>query len=445
MKTYISRIIRVALFLLGLAVIYCALDYLLVNDTNARSRVTIHDFYETEDIETLFIGTSHGIVSIDAVALTERTGQSTYNLSTNGQCPQTTYYLLKEALRTHKSIKRVICEFSLTKLTVEIPHQPSTFLITDYTTTLLPRAEMILNQFDSSVYVNGFSRLRRNITPTELPTAEDIQTIYERKQTEKYVNYLGDKYYLGRGLWDYTTDNGNKGEIAVNISSSTLNGYTIDRVNEKPLKYIRKIAELCKDHDVELTFCFLPCSEYHLMRLGIYEQVTGIVKDIARETGTPVLDFNLVKDEYVNYDISDYYNSDHLNTSKCGQITDFLVQYLADPDGDYFYDTLEEKYPFKDYVMFAGYTREIEEDEMNITVSAVSYVDIPVNVKLCSLKKDEEGEYVVKKEYEPEETDRYSASYVLPYDKYKTYYSVDLCDPNTGELLYHAHTRFNME
>ena len=373
------------------------------------------------------------------------TDSSWFNLCTSTQSPQVSYYLLKESIRTHKDIKRVFFEVSISRLAVDPPNQTGTFIVTDYMESDILRLETIMSSFGPEVYVNGFSRLRRTITPTKMPGLKKIIEIYNKKKTDKYKNYDTDSDYRGRGQWHYSGWIGNKGEIAVNIDSKTKDTFSKDNLKDEPIRYLYKIIELCKKNNIELVFCYFPYTEMCFMNSERYEDITGVINGIAEDADVPVLDFNLVKDEYMHYDISDYYNFDHLNSSKCGQITDFLLMYINDPDGDYFCKSIREKYPAKDYVMFAGYTRKVIDGEMRVDISAGSYVDIPVYVKLYSMREDSNGDYSVSKEYTPTETDAYHSAFSLPYDNYKTYYKIELYDPGSGKLLYTAYTYFGMD
>ena len=69
-KKYFARALLIAVFLLGAILIYRVFDYLLVVDTSAQTRVTLHDMYEEEIDEVFFVGTSHIIHTVNAAIIT---------------------------------------------------------------------------------------------------------------------------------------------------------------------------------------------------------------------------------------------------------------------------------------------------------------------------------------------------------------------------------------
>ena len=97
-KKYIGRVLG-ALFLVCLFFgIEKVMEYALVNDTNEWSRAMFHDFYTREEnIDTLFLGSSHVYCGINPEVITQKTGESAFNMATPAQPLNGSYYLLKEA------------------------------------------------------------------------------------------------------------------------------------------------------------------------------------------------------------------------------------------------------------------------------------------------------------------------------------------------------------
>ena len=221
---------------------------------------------------------------------------------------------------------------------------------------------------------------------------------------------------------------------------------------------------------MELTFYLPPYSDLYLYKFEQYEAVTDIFLQIAAQADIPVIDLNKVKDEYLDFTLADFYNPDHLNAYASDRIADFFVQYINNPDGDYFYDTLQEKHPVNDDILSVAYNRYfVTADEeytkrdqvkgdiesMRLQISALSWVARPVDVKLYQSEKNEvlldeaseetKIEWIDGEEIPGEKLDAYAAEYVVPFKDMKPYYKVVLLDPDTHAVLYETHTRFNMK
>ena len=97
-KKYIGRVLGALFFLCLFFGIEKVMEYALVNDTNEWSRAMFHDFYTREEnIDTLFLGSSHVYCGINPEVITQKTGESAFNMATPAQPLNGSYYLLKEA------------------------------------------------------------------------------------------------------------------------------------------------------------------------------------------------------------------------------------------------------------------------------------------------------------------------------------------------------------
>ena len=78
------------------------LSYLLVDDSQSYTRLTMHELYEEkEPIDTLFLGSSHCFRAYNPELFTQLTGKNSYNLGSSAQNYDTSYYLLREAAGDH--------------------------------------------------------------------------------------------------------------------------------------------------------------------------------------------------------------------------------------------------------------------------------------------------------------------------------------------------------
>ena len=91
---------RAAAFLLVLFIVFLAMDFLLV-PAQSFTRLSLHEFYEQEALDTVFLGASHPLHGIDPVVIDDALGTKSFNLSSNSQKAMDSYYLLEEVYRYH--------------------------------------------------------------------------------------------------------------------------------------------------------------------------------------------------------------------------------------------------------------------------------------------------------------------------------------------------------
>ena len=80
------------------------LRYILTDDVKSYTRVMMHELYEQNEIDTLFIGSSHCYRSINTEIADELLQSNTFNAGTSSQTLLDTWYLLQEAGKVRNSI-----------------------------------------------------------------------------------------------------------------------------------------------------------------------------------------------------------------------------------------------------------------------------------------------------------------------------------------------------
>ncbi len=74
------------------------LNFLLVDDLHAYSRVTLREYYAQADaVDTVFVGSSHSYRSFDPDTIDPILGSHSFNLGTSQQQPDGSYWLIREA------------------------------------------------------------------------------------------------------------------------------------------------------------------------------------------------------------------------------------------------------------------------------------------------------------------------------------------------------------
>ncbi len=310
-----------------------ACNYLVVDDTQNYTRLTMHDLYEnTENIDTVFIGASHCFRSYDPELFTELTGKTSFNLGSSAQHYDTTYYLLKEAAR-YNDIQTVYLDMTYKFLFLEREGQDlvQANIISDYMPLSWNKMEFITSTSEAKHYTNRLLPFRREWQ--KLGDLEYLKEVWEKKQTQDYKNYAPvsreKEYYAGRGFvyseeeldaeaitwWDNFTP------IAEDMAGEP--GYMIS--------YIEKIVEFCREREIRLIFVASPYLAQYLEQVGPYDQAYTYIRDLAEQYEVPYLDFNLCKKEYLELDADSFLDVDHLNGRGAEEVTRLLAQMDGDP------------------------------------------------------------------------------------------------------------------
>lgn len=317
--------------LTGLLIKGC--NYLLTDDASSYTRLTMHELYETaesgENIDTLFLGSSHCFRAYDPELFTELTGKSSFNLGSSSQNYDTSYYLLREAAR-YNDLKTVYLDMHYKFLFIDKKDRDlvQANIITDYMRPSLNKLEFLLAASEPQEYTNRFLPFRRNWQ--QLGDVSYLKSVWEKKQEESYREYapvvLEDEYYAGRGFvwsdaelhaeeitwWDNFTDVPEDMALAGSVT------FTLD--------YIEKIAEFCEKEGIRLIFVTAPSFEGYLDEIGPYDPAHAYIQELADRLGVPYLDFNLCREEYLSLGQEFFIDVDHLNGNGAVAVTTLLSE-----------------------------------------------------------------------------------------------------------------------
>lgn len=85
------------------------LQYILVDDTVSYTRITFHEMYEQDNIDILFVGSSHCYRSFIPEILDEKLGKNTFNAGTSSQHLDSSYMIIREAAK-YNDIEHIYLE-----------------------------------------------------------------------------------------------------------------------------------------------------------------------------------------------------------------------------------------------------------------------------------------------------------------------------------------------
>ena len=360
-RSFILHFKKILLFAAVIIAVTGVMNYLYVDDTDAFSRYVLHEFYEeTENIDRLYLGSSHVFCDINPVILDGINGDNNFDLATSSQQLNTSYYLLREADKKHH-IDRVYLDLYYYCMTGEIGK------VHDYRT--IPNSWKVIYQMKPSLnklsYMLGlsapeyyymtflaFMRYRE-----ELFNPDYVARIVEGKQSDTWKNYEylhvtpGDKYAMTNGEKGFRVYHGvpdpggfctKNEEVAAGDNPMIL--------EPESLEYLLKIVEYCKKHDIALTWIGCPISDFLLITNGNYDCFSEQIRELAEKYEVPYYDFSLCKREYLDVSRNEYWSDiGHLNTDGAGVFSPFLGKFLlAQETGentydDCFYGSYEEK------------------------------------------------------------------------------------------------------
>jgi len=347
-KAIMSWVLALVFMVIFFMVSWEFLRYISVDDSGSYTRIAMHEFYEQDNIDVLFMGASHCYRGFDTNITDELLRCNTFNLGSSAQTIDVTYLLMQEAISNY-DIKHIYVDLSYNMSTVTMEGQSSlidTYIITDYMKPSLRKNLFLLKKSSSDNYANTFLVARRNWE--NIFNLKHLKKVINRKQTPEYTNFCyvdnGVERYAGKGFVEsdlQITDGSFK-------HSFEKENFSISKVNEDWIDIVKKMINYCDTHNVELTLISVPISSYRLSCYGDYDTYIGLIEQIISETGVEVdyIDFNLLKEEYWA-DTSLYFKDySHLNTIGAKKFSELFCLYVNNEISYYelFYDNISEKY-----------------------------------------------------------------------------------------------------
>ena len=346
---YIKRISAFLLFILCMIGINEVLRYLLIDDVKSYTRITMHELYEQENIDALFLGSSHSYRSINTAVLDEEWGVNTFNAGSSSQNLVGSYYLLREAARKNH-ISKVYMEvfYELQKNNPTYQSPTAAYIISDYMKPSLNRIAYLWDSGGKDYLAHGLILARRNWQDLFAPA--DILKLLRNKRDPEYRNYAyvktEDDEYEGKGFVrnykEMKPENFTAYELFEPISENAI--------DENNRKYLNKIIDFCKEEEIEIIFYSAPMSDFRLRGIGNYDSYITQMKDFLKDKDVPYYDFNLCRSTFLDLDDGCFMDNHHLN----GHGADLFSQVIA----EFFGGNMET-----DHVFWDSYAQKMEQEE----------------------------------------------------------------------------------
>ncbi|MGN0366663.1 MAG: hypothetical protein ACI4E5_12095 [Suilimivivens sp.] len=170
------------------------------------------------------------------------------------------------------------------------------------------------------------------------------------KKDDKYLQYeFWDSYADGNGSYELLNNNylfNTREFLDETRFAQQTRILDEDPIGEKSKKYLMRIIEYCKQHDIELTLYVAPVDDLYLISTENYDNYLSQIRRIADENGLQFYDFNLAKEQYFSIPREGFSDYAHTNDLGADIFTHFFWEIVSSNPEDceqYFYSTYEEK------------------------------------------------------------------------------------------------------
>lgn len=413
-KKHLRNIVGVVAGLVIFLALCNKLNYMYVS-YDSWFGILFDSYYAQENIDNIFVGSSHVYCDVNPFLLDDINGQNNFNMASAGQRWDSNYYLLKDAIENH-DIENVylecyyLCSTEYPKYTGTVAGGGETaaagviastagaesdYKVVDYiqdednftrpwqiTYEMKPsfnKYAMLLHSANKDYMMETlfpFVRYRTNVFDWDV-----VETNIEEKDSEDYKNRTfsskqwdadGTPYdieYMKKGY--FRTDGRVLDSEKTFLATRDLSQYGIGDVSEK---YIRKCIELCKDHDIPVKLFVSPIYDLKLISTVDYDAYVKDLKLIAEDCDVEVYDFNLIKDEYLDIKEGQYfYDMGHLNEAGASIFTPVLWDVMTtSPTGneDKFYNSYTEKLSNEAIEIYGAHYVDVDASTRRYTIAS---------------------------------------------------------------------------
>jgi hypothetical protein len=389
------------------------------------ARIFWHNYYAREDnIDNVYLGSSHVYCGINPFVLDEKNGQNNYNISIGYMRMNGAYYALKEVL-DQNDVTRVVLDmdyFTTTGTEGDLEDKDTVtynWYVADGMKWSMNKVRFLLSATDSSFYADSFFPFLR--FKSYMFDRDYIRQTVASKQTDAYRNAeyriedeSGVVEYQKKG-YGYSTRQ-LQGEDRLIYQHSVLQ-------EESPLTasseaYLRKLIELCRDRNVELVLIAVPIYDLQTICAEHYDAYTAQIRQIADEYGLSFYDFNLSRSEYLDIQKPEYFmNFAHLNATGAKLFSSYLDDVLStdrESAKEQFWDSLADRMSGESPKICGVYYYSIDSGSYCRVAASRSALDVDYTVTAAVAG----GKTYQVSEYFPDPSEDYI--FVLPADEHGT-------------------------
>jgi hypothetical protein len=297
---------------------------------------------KSEEYNALILGESHGSTCINPFLLSEKTGEEVFNCSRMANSMLNLYYILKETDASHH-YKRVILDLDpmylqsghtgVSGCDAELLLKLSGKRLMDYFLDVKWNDNYNETFFDYSVSKDTLKKIPRNLAAKlnkDYWQCNEASVVRSRNVADTVDCYE----YVGRGFFSGVKKSG----IEWNLED-----FNSSEVQEENVDAFAKIADYCKENDIEFICIQSALSPYRLLNENM-DDVHDYFQELCSRYHVPFYDMNYLKKEYLDRTDDDYVDLDgHMMGTLADQHTAVLGDILTTSDNEvYFYNDYDE-------------------------------------------------------------------------------------------------------
>lgn len=390
---------NIMMLLILLTLLYGGIHILnyVYQEPDYNARIMWKSFYEQDNINTIFLGSSHVFFDVDVNIVDEYIEGTSFDLSTSNQRIQESYYNLIEANQKY-DIKNAFVELYYIPSTgregdyTATSAMKNSWVNTDYMQTGFARLQGIWNMNDMEHLIEAFMpyvRYRAYLFDWDfIKSKHDIKTSEDYKNFRYHEDFTDNGFFEvnleSRGFW-YST------RALKELTTTQSRTPESMCITEDAEKYLLKIIEYCERKDINLVLFVSPIYEVQVISTEGYDVYVDSIRSITEKYQVTFFDFNLIREEYLELNPEDCYDIGHLNSQGAGKFTRVFMDILdgrTESFDKFFYSSFNEKMKEETPHLYGAYWKNTPDGRM-MTIAASDTPDMEFKVILN--RNDEEG------------------------------------------------------
>lgn len=362
MSKKISLFFKSIVFVIVFYILCAITAFLFCDESSSYTRIFMHEFYEQEKVDNIFLGASHVSHGLLPSLADELTGESNFCTGSAGQTIQASLAILKQAVKTHK-IKKAFMELDFAVASYPAVKDrkgfSSDYVIAKHLKDPIIKLEFLFALSSPKYWVNSF-----------LPIGKDKHMTFNPKDLSYRWKSFFNGDYFNYAYHDKDADYGGKGcllDVRLVKDGSFMNSYMENpislNISDDWKNTIDEIIKICKKNGIELIFYSMPCSDFYLAEKGNYDEYYVFCKNFINSRGFEYYDFNLAKEKYLLLRDSDFHDDNHLSGQGVYKWTRVVCDYFflnKIPKDDMFHSSYAEKIASQDKKIYGLVLEEFD-------------------------------------------------------------------------------------
>ena len=342
--------IRSLIFIVGLIAIIGMCDYCFAK-TGYIHYILQHVNKDTENYDTIVIGSSHARGAIDPAKIDSQADTVTLSMAIPGATLKDEYYVLEESCRNN-DVKRVIFDVDYQYWYGPQEHGffAESFIYNQFSWFSPTKWDYLIH---NSEYMDIRCAFTKKFTYCDATDFEGVKNNIIQKNSEDYKKAniysldVADAFgpYVGQGFF-YRNDV--EGEPLGEGYVRTWEGRQYTDMQSDPILYFIKLKKYCDKKGIELICVTSPITPSSVKRLGL-DMVHDKFEKFFDECGVVYYDFNKARYDVLPREDTDYADKEgHMEGHLAEEYSQVLGEVIdKHMDGtlnvkDYFYDSFEE-------------------------------------------------------------------------------------------------------